>query len=73
MLEKTSLSMVFMQSIIFNVFEVCDSFNKTVFIKFSTRKSSRSQMFLKIGVVKKSAIFRPATLLKTDSNTGVFF
>ena len=40
-------------------------------------RSSRLQMFFKIGVLKNSTNFtgkhlRPATFLKRDSNTGVF-
>ena len=40
-------------------------------------RSSRSQMFFKIGVLKNFANFarkqpRPATLLKRDSKTGAF-
>ena len=50
--------------------------------RYQKRRSSRSQMFFKIDLLKNFAIFkgnhlcwslfRPATLLKRDSNTGVF-
>ena len=35
-----------------------------------TNRIGHSQMFLKIGVLKKS--LKPETLLKRDSNAGVF-
>ena len=38
----------------------------------TNNRSNHSQMLFKIGVLKNFANFRPATLLKRDSNTGVF-